>query len=179
MEQLRLEDTSQCHLVQRPLTAEPTSRSDATSKLDQVAQGHIHLNLEYLQGWRHLQELMIWSTCCSPEVFWYLSMSQNAAVQQWANGSSCTGQSSAGPWSFREVAVSRAFFPVPQEKTITISTGVTSKLLVLSSSSLFLLVSGNISCQFVWTFIVLQYSFYSEKKKEAPQIPVKPQTLEL
>lgn len=113
-EGFRVAGTSQCHLVTHPHTAQPTSKPNATSKADQVAQGHTWLRLECLQGWRlhNSRSLKLWSTHCSLDAVGHLNTSHHAAIQQWAGRSLCAGQHSASPWSFRGFA----FLLVPYEK---------------------------------------------------------------
>lgn len=133
--------TSQCHLVWYQLKAEPTSKSDASSKLDWVAQGQIQPSLEELQGWRlHNSQ---WSEShCSLEVVWYLNTAYHAAVW-WANGSSCTGWCKDISWFFGDVFAMRAFLLVPHENAIIIDTGKANK--------------DSVSCCFFFIFVSLDF----------------------
>lgn len=177
-EHLRVAGTSRCHLVTHPLTAQTTSKPNATSKADQVAQGHTWLRLECLQGWR-LHSSGSWSTHCSLDAVGHLNTSHHAAIQQWASRSLCTGQHSASPWSFRGFA----FLLVAHEKAFTLSAGVTSKdnvncwyfHLHLCSSWFLKIFPASLSEHLSYFDI----PFTQEKEKRTLQIPIKPQTLEL
>lgn len=121
----------------------------------------------------------LWSTHCSLDAVGYLSASHHAAIQHWPSGSLCAGNTGLvlGP---SEDLHSFLFL---MKKQLPLSDGVTSQDNVNCCyfhlhlcSSWFQKIFPDSLSEHLSYFDIL---FTQEKEKRIPQIPIKPQTLEL